>query len=71
MVAQPVDSLYPGDDHLAHASKTYMEQANARLADKGLLAVAQGHDPAWVRCIIDIPLDDLPLLPHTHRDYDL
>ena len=36
---------FPGEDFLAHAATLYLEQADARLAGRGLLAVAQGHAP--------------------------
>ena len=59
---------FPGDDLLAHAAAIYKESAEARFAAKGLLATAQGFDPPSVRCIKDIELADLPLLPEGHRD---
>ena len=60
---------FPGEDFLAHAATLYLEQAEARLAGRGLLAVAQGHPPANVQRIVDESLDDLPLLDATHKDY--
>ena len=61
---------FPGEDCLAHTASTYQEQLDARLTGLGLLAVAQGHPPASVACIIDQPLDDLPALDPTHRDFN-
>ena len=61
---------FPGEDCLAHTASTYQEQLDARLTGLGLLAVAQGHPPASVACIIDLPLDDLPALDPTHRDFN-
>ena len=61
---------FPGEDCLAHTASTYQEQLDARLTGLGLLAVAQGHPPASVGCIIDQPLDDLPALHPTHRDFN-
>ena len=60
---------FPGEDCLAHTASTYKEQLDARLTGLGLLAVAQGHPPASVGCIIDQPLDDLPALEPSHRDF--
>ena len=45
---------FPGEDCLAHTASTYKEQLDARLTGLGLLAVAQGHPPASVGCIIDV-----------------
>ena len=59
---------FPGPDPLAHAATQFIEVAEARLADRGLLAVAQGHLPPAVKCIVDIEL--LPELPTGHRDYE-
>ena len=36
---------FPGEDFLAHAGTQWLEQAEARLASAGLLAVAEGDDP--------------------------
>ena len=61
---------HPGDaGFYAHAAAKWKEQSEARLAQMQLLTVAQGQDPPAVRRIIDTDLDDLPMLPHTHRDY--
>ena len=46
----------PAEDFLAHEGKQYQEQFETYLADKGLLAVAQGLDPTSVRCIVDVDL---------------
>ena len=59
----------PGEDFLAHAASHYREQVDARLAELGLLSVAQGHDPASVKAIIDYDLAALPVLASTHKDF--
>ena len=61
--------VVPGELCLAHAGSQYKEQAETRLANLGLLAVAQGFDPPNVKCIVDVDLDDLPELPHDHKEY--
>ena len=58
------------EEPLAHAAKQYREQAEARFAALGLLAVAKGQPYAATRAIVDIDLADLPLLPEGHRDYE-
>ena len=61
---------FPGEECLAHTASSYMEQLNARLTGLGLLAVAQGHPPASVGCIIDEPLDEIPELdPSDSQDH--
>ena len=60
---------FPGEDFQAHSAAQYKEQIDARLADLGLLAVAQGHDPASVKSIIDYDISVLPVLASTHRDF--
>ena len=60
---------YPGEDVLAHAGQQWLEQAKPRLADAGLLAVAEGHDPPDVECIVDVDLVLLPSLPISHKEY--
>ena len=60
---------FPGEDFLAHAATQFQEQAEARLANRGLLAVAEGHPPTAVKCIVDVDLTALPELPPSHRDY--
>ena len=45
---------FPGEDFLAHTAALWREQAEARLAKRGLLMVAQGQEPASAKCIIDI-----------------
>ena len=42
---------YPGEDVLAHTGQQWLEQAKPRLADAGLLAVAEGEGPPDVQCI--------------------
>ena len=59
---------FPGENFLAHAASQWLEQAEARLAARGLLNVAEGHAPASVKRIVDIPI--LPELPMGHRDYE-
>ena len=61
---------FPGEDFLAHAGTQWLESAEAKLAGKQLLAVAQGHEPPAVKCIVDIDLSELPTLPTSHRDHD-
>ena len=60
---------YPGEDCLAHAATQFIEAAEARLATRSLLSVAQGDEPPSVKCIIDVDLSELPELPPEHRDY--
>ena len=66
-----VDSFpkFPGEDFLAHEGALFKEQAEARLAAKKLLAVAQGYDPPSVTCIVDVDLTSLPALPPGDRDH--
>jgi hypothetical protein len=52
----------------AHAGQQYREQAEARFASLGLLAVANGQPHANVRAIVDVDLADVPALPVGHRD---
>ena len=67
--ASGVFPQFPGEDFLAHAGTQYKEQAEARLASRSLLAVAQGDYPPSVKSIVDVDLDSLPELPVGHRDY--
>ena len=67
--ASGVFPQFPGEDFLAHAGTQYKEQAEARLASRSLLAVAQGDYPPSVKSIVDVDLDSLPELPVDHRDY--
>ena len=60
---------FPEDGFLAHQATQFREAAETALADRGLLAVAQGFPPPAAKCIIDIDLAELPELPQTHRDY--
>ena len=47
---------FPGEDFLAHAGKHYKEQLDARLAEIGLLPVAQGFEPDSVKFLKDYDL---------------
>ena len=60
---------FPGEEFFAHAAEQWLDQAKARMAPKGMLAVAQGHQPPECKTIIDIDLSDLPSLPRDHKDY--
>ena len=60
---------YPGENFHAHAGAQYKEESDARLTALGLKAVAQGHDSAGVKAIIDTDLSMLPTLPASHKDY--
>ena len=60
---------FPGEDFLAHAAAQWKEQAEARLAKRHLLTVAHGQEPASAKCIIDVDLTALPMLPVGHREY--
>jgi hypothetical protein len=62
---------FPGDqDVLAHVATAYRNAAEARLASRGLLAVAQGGMPPAAAQIIDVDLTELPELPADHRDHN-
>ena len=65
-----VFSPFPGETPLRHEAHIWLESAEARLAAKGLLTVANGGQYAAARQIVDIPLNDLPALPAEHRDYE-
>jgi hypothetical protein len=58
------------EEPYAHAGQQYREQAEARFASLGLLAVANGQPHANVRAIVDVDLADVPALPVGHRDYE-
>eukprot|EP00966_Prymnesium_polylepis_P258023 5960107-Prymnesium_polylepis.4 len=60
---------FPGEDFLAHTAEQYREVAEARLATRHLLAVAEGYPPASIKSIIDVDLSKLPSLPADNRDY--
>ena len=60
---------HPGEDARAHAAQIYWEQVEARLATLGLLSVAEGGLPDEAKCIVDVDLSLLPMLPKEHRDY--
>ena len=60
---------HPGEEPHAHSATQYKEAAEARLAEKGLLAVAQGEEHSSVKAIVDVDLSLLPALPATDRDY--
>lgn len=61
---------FPGETPLRHEAQEWLETAEAKLAARGLLAVANGGEPAATRQIVDVPLDALPELPADHRDYE-
>ena len=64
---------FPGDqDVLAHVATTFRNAAEARLASRGLLAVAQGGMPPAAAQIINVDLTGLPELPEPvdHRDHN-
>ena len=62
---------FPGDqDVLAHVATTFRNAAEARLASRGLLAVAQGGMPPAAAQIINVDLTELPELPVDHRDHN-
>ena len=62
---------FPGDqDVLAHVATTFRNAAEARLASRGLLAVAQGGMPPAAAQIINVDLAELPELPVDHRDHN-
>ena len=60
---------FPGEHPLSHEAALYKDQLEARLADRGLLAVAQGHPPPATLTIVDTDLSALPALPVAHRDH--
>ena len=60
---------FPGEHPLSHEAALYKDQLEARLADRGLLAVAQGHPPPATLTIVDTDLTALPALPVGDRDY--
>ena len=60
---------FPGENFLAHEATQYKEQAEARFAQRQLLAVAQGFDPPSATSIVDVNLDELPELHESHRDH--
>ena len=62
---------FPGDqDVLAHVATTFRNAAEARLASRGLLAVAQGGMPPAAAQIINVDLTELPELPVDQRDHN-
>ena len=56
----------PGEGFLQHAAAVFRETAESRLANAGLLAIAQGHDPYAVTSIKDTDMSSIPTLPPTH-----
>ena len=60
---------FPGEEFFAHAAEDWLEQAQARMAPGGMLAVAQGHEPPACKVIIDVDLSSLPPLPPDARDF--
>ena len=59
---------FPGEDFLAHEGAQWKEMADARLATRKLLAVANSQLPPAAKAIINIDLSDLPELPVADRD---
>ena len=47
---------FPGEDFYSHAASAYREQVEARLAELGWLAAAQGLQSEAVKAIVDIDL---------------
>ena len=60
---------FPGENFFSHAATAYKEQVEARLAELGWLAAAQGLQSEAVKAIVDIDLTRLPELEPTHREY--
>ena len=50
---------FPGEDFYSHAASAYREQVEARLAELGWLAAAQGLQSEAVKAIVDIDLTRL------------
>ena len=61
---------FPGENFFSHAATAYKEQVEARLAELGWLAAAQGLQSEAVKAIVDIDLTRLPELEPTHREYN-
>ena len=61
---------FPGEDFYSHAASAYREQVEARLAELGWLAAAQGLQSEAVKAIVDIDLTRLPELDPADRDYN-
>ena len=61
---------FPGEDFYSHAASAYREQVEARLAELGWLASAQGLQSEAVKAIVDIDLTRLPELDPADRDYN-
>ena len=59
----------PGEQVLAHQGSAWWEAAEARLAAKKLLVVAQGGIPPEAESILDVDLASVPELPTEHRDH--
>ena len=59
-------SAFPGEEFHTHQGRSWQEGAEAVLAGKGLLKVANGANPPAVEQIIDLEL--LDPLPDGHRD---
>ena len=60
---------FPGENFLAHAAAQFKEKMHTALADKGLLATAQGGEHASVKAIVDVDLALLPSLPPGDREH--
>ena len=61
---------FPGENFLSHAAAMFKEQVEARFAELGWLASAQGLQSESVKAIVDIDLSSLPMLDETHREYN-
>ena len=61
---------FPGENFLSHAAAMFKEQVEARFAELGWLASAQGLQSESVKAIVDIDLASLPMLDETHREYN-
>ena len=59
----------PGEDALLHTRIEWKDSAIYRLADAGLLAVAEGEIPSEATEIVDVPLDEYPILPSDHPHF--
>ena len=60
---------FPGENFLSHAAAIFQEQVEARFAELGWLASAQGLQSEEVKAIVDFDLDQIPMLDETHREY--
>ena len=61
---------FPQTPVLAHVAREWIEKVKPKLAGAGLLAVAEGKNPAACDKIINFDLEKLPELPPDHRLYE-